>query len=354
MARFLKNNAESSGNVPGSPVFIGKQKIDQSLIRVIDFNTELYEELRVDEVDEIRRFTESSSVSWISIYGLHDIELIKRLGNIFNLHPLILEDIANTGQRPKFEEYDNGLFIVLKMLNFDMENETVSGDQLSIFISNNYLVSFHEKPIDVFQPVRERIRKHRGRIRGYGTDYLAYAMLDTIVDNYIIAIEAIGTRIEDLEDAVLDEPSNQVLSQITNYKREINFLRKSIRPARELIISFAKSDTEIVSEKTIPFLKDLQDLIFHATEALDSYRDMLSDQLGIYNTTMGNKLNEIMKILTIFAAIFIPLTFLAGIYGTNFNYLPELNYKYSYFIFWAVMISVTAVMVRYFKKKGWM
>lgn len=354
MARFLKNSSESSGNVPGAPVFIGTQKVDKAVIRVIDFNSDLYEELNLDDVEDLQRFVESETVSWISVYGLHDIDLIKKLGEIFSLHPLVLEDIVNTGQRPKFEEYDNELFMVLKMLRFDKENEVVQSDQLSIIVGKNYLISFHEKPIDVFQPVRDRIRKHRGRIRISGSDYLAYAMLDTIVDNYIISIEAIGSRIEDLEEAVLDDPSDEVLNQITSYKREINYLRKSIRPARELIIGFAKSDTDMVTDKTIPFLKDLQDLSSQATEALDSYREMLSDQLGIYNTSVGNKLNEIMKVLTIFAAIFIPLTFVAGIYGTNFEYLPELKFKYSYFIFWGIMITVAGLMVRFFRRKGWM
>lgn len=353
MARFLKNYAESAGSVPGSPVFIGTQKIDQAVIRVIDFNSEFIEELKIDDFNDLHRFLESDTVSWISIYGLHDIALMKQLGNVLNLHPLVLEDVVNTGQRPKFEEYDNELFMVLKMVHFDQQNEIVLCDQISFVLGKNFLISFQEKPVDVFHPVRERIRHHRGRIRAFGPDYLAYAMLDTIVDNYILSIEALGSRIEELEDAVLEDPSNEVLNQITVYKREINYLRKSIRPARDLIMSFTKCDNDIVDEKTTPFLKDLQDLSFQATEALDSYREMLTDQLGIYNTTISNKLNEIMKLLTVLSAIFIPLSFIAGVYGTNFEYVPELKFRYSYFIFWGFMISVAGFMVRFFKRKGW-
>ncbi|MBM9603354.1 magnesium/cobalt transporter CorA [Desulfopila inferna] len=354
MARFLRSKVESSGDVPGSLVFIGNQKIEQTIIQVTTFNSTQFEELDIEEIRETQRFIASDTITWIRIYGLHDTAQLKTLGEIFQIHPLALEDILNTGQRPKFEEYDENLFIVLKMLRFDPESEIIQGDQLSIILGNNYLISFHEKPADIFHPVRERLRKHRGRIRECGADYLAYAMLDTVVDNYIIAIEAIGSNTEDLEEAVLTDPSQETLNQITNYKREINYLRKVIRPTRELVINLAKSDTNIFREQTLPFLKDLQDLVSQASEALDSYREMLSDQLNIYNTTVGNKLNEIMKVLTIFAAIFIPLTFIAGIYGTNFDYIPELRYKYSYFILWGIMIAVAGVMLRFFRRKGWM
>lgn len=354
MARFLKSSEESAGSVPGSLVFIGKRKMDNTIIRILDYDPHNITELELEDIAEAEPFARSETVSWIIVYGLHDIETMKKLGKLFNIHPLALEDILNTGQRPKFEEYDDVLFMVLKMLRFVEDSEVVQGDQLSIILGKNFLISFHEYPIDIFKPVRERIRKHRGRIREWGADYLAYALLDTIVDNYIISIEAIGAKIEDLEEEVLDNPSQEVLSSITKYKREINYLRKSIRPARDLIINFAKNDTDLVREQTTPFLKDLQDLILKATEALDSYREMLSDQLDTYNTSVGNRLNEIMKVLTIFAAIFIPLTFIAGIYGTNFEYLPELKFKYSYFVFWGIMIVVAGLMVRFFKRKGWM
>jgi magnesium transporter len=354
MARFLKSSESIAGKAPDDLVFVGNQKLENSIIRVIDYNSERIEEIEAGTSEECRRFINTDTITWISVYGLHDLHLIQEIGKDFGIHPLALEDITNTGQRPKFEEYDNMIYLVLKLLIFDQESEIVRSDQLSVVFGENFLISFHEKPIDLFFPLRERIRKHKGRIRKSGPDYLAYALLDVVVDNYMLAIEGIGSRIEDIEDAVLENPNQEVLNQITRYKREVNYLRKTIRPARELIVHLSKNDSELIQEHTLPFWKDLLGLTTQATEVLDSYREMLSDHLNIYNTSTSNKLNEIMKVLTIFAAIFIPLTFIAGIYGTNFEYLPELQFKYSYFIFWGIMISVAGIMVRFFKKKGWM
>lgn len=243
---------------------------------------------------------------------------------------------------------------MLKLLLFDEETEIIRSDQLSIVFGKNFLISFHEKPVNLFHPVRERIRRHEGRIRKNGPDYLTYALLDVIVDNYMIAIEGLGSKIEDLEVLVLENPNQEMLNRITRYKREMIFLRKSIRPARELIVQITKNDSDLIQEHTLPFWKDLLGLSTQAAEVIDSYHEMLSDHLNIYNTSTSNKLNEIMKILTIFAAIFIPLTFIAGIYGTNFEYLPELHFKYSYFVFWAIMLTVAGIMLRFFRRKGWL
>lgn len=354
MARFLKSSEKTAGLSPWSPVFVGNQKIDESIIRIFDYDKNSLEELEVQNPIDLERFKKTETVTWISIYGLHDVEMIQELGELFGIHPLTLGDIVNTGQRPKMEEYDSYIYLVLKMLRFDKDEEIINSDQLSIILGENFVISFQEKPVDTFAPVRLRINIGKGRIRHNGPDYLAYALLDTIVDNYMIAIENIGSNIEDIEDLILDDPSQELLNRITNYKREVNYLRKSIRPARELTIKLAKNDSELIREQTVPFLKDLQDIATQAMESLDSYREMLSDHLNIYNTTVSNRLNEIMKVLTIFAAIFIPLTFMAGIYGTNFEYLPELHYKYSYFIFWGVMLLVAGVMLRFFRRKGWL
>lgn len=353
MARFLKSSEKIAGLSPWLPVFVGNQKLDKSIIRIFDYDRNSLEELDVQNPEDVARFLDTETVTWISIYGLHDVEMIKEVGDIFGIHPLIQGDIVHTGQRPKMEEYDNYIYLVLKMLRFDKEEEIINSDQLSIVLGENFLISFQEKPIDIFAPVRLRISKSKGRIRDNGPDYLAYALLDTIIDNYMIAIESIGSKIEEIEDLILEEPNQELLSRITNYKREVNYLRKSIRPARELTIQLAKNDSELILDHTTPFLKDLQDIATQATESLDSYREMLSDHLNIYNTTVSNRLNEIMKVLTIFAAIFIPLTFIAGIYGTNFDYLPELHYKYSYFIFWGVMLLIAVVMLHLFRRRGW-
>ena len=353
MARFLRKRGESKGQSPGALVFIGKKKMDSVEARVIDYDSIKLTEQELLEIKDGSHFRKTKTVTWINTNGLHDIEFIKNLGQVFELHTLVMEDILNTGQRPKIEDFDSYIFIVLKMIRFDSETEMIVNEQLSIVLGENFLLTFQERPGDVFEPVRERIRKQKSRIRGSGTDYLAYALLDTVVDNYMYSIELIGEKIEDLEEMILEGHDTTVMEKINAFKREINYLRKSIRPAKEAILKITRLDSCLFHEQTLPFIKDLQDLTSHATEAIDTYRDLLTDQLNIYNSVMANKMNDIMKILTIFAAIFIPLTFIAGIYGTNFEYLPELHYKYSYFIFWAVLIVLAGALLRYFKRKRW-
>ncbi len=354
MARFLKNKDASQGQVPGEPVFIGKQKMQESTIRVIDYDQDNLREEYLQNIKEGIPFKDTSTVTWLNIYGLHDIELLKSVGTAFDLHPLVLEDISNTGQRPKMEEYDDYLFFVIKMMRYDEVDGKMHSEQLSVVLGKTFLITFHERPADIFEPVRNRIRKQKGRIRKVGIDYLAYVLLDTIVDDYIFIIEQLGEHIEDIEDEILASPTQEVLTKINDYKREMNYLRKSIRPAKEFLLQLSRLDSDLIQEQTIPFLKDLLDLASQSVEIIDTYREMLSDHLNIYNTGVGNRLNEIMKVLTIFSAIFIPLTFIAGIYGTNFEHLPELHYRYSYFIFWGVLLTVSLVMVRFFKRRNWL
>jgi magnesium transporter len=354
MARFLKKNKVTLHRTPGSVIFVGSRKVDQARVTVMDYDRGDLREQELKNVAEGERFRKTESATWINVDGVHDTELIMKIGNGFDLHPLILEDIVNTGQRPKMEEYDDYLFLVVKMLRFDQDQERIVGEQLSMVLGKTFLLTFQEQPGDTFEPVRERIRRQKGRIRGSGIDYLAYALLDTVVDNYISLIERLGEKIEELEEDVLFAPSQAILEKITRYKREMNYIRKSVRPFRELILQLNSLDSDLISDKTAPFLRDMQGLALQSVEIIDTYREMLMDYLNIYNTGISNKLNEIMKVLTIFSAIFIPLTFIAGIYGTNFDYLPELHYRYSYFIFWAVLLVVAAVMIRFFKKRDWL
>jgi len=354
VARFFKKREATKGQSPGSLIFIGNKKIDQVRLRIIDYDKSQLKEDELKNIAAGAEFKQTNTVTWINLDGLHDLSTIKEIGQTFDLHPLLLEDILNTGQRPKLEVFDNCLFIVLKMLRYDKEKSMIVTEQLSLVLGATYLLTFQEQPGDVFEPVRERIRNQKGRIRGSGIDYLAYALLDTVVDNYIFVIEKMGERIEDIEEEILENADPKVMEKINTFKREMNFLRKSVRPAREALIQLVKLDSELIHETTLPFLKDMQDLITHATDAIDIDRDMLSDQLNLYNSVISNRMNDIMKVLTIFAAIFIPLTFIAGIYGTNFEYLPELKFKYSYFIFWGVMLSVVAAMLMFFRKKKWL
>lgn len=354
MARFLKKKNEVVGQVPGELVFIGEQKVTESTIRVIDYDQEKLSEQELRDIKEGLPYKETPTVTWININGLHETEWIREIGKGFNLHALVLEDIVNTGQRPRMEEYDSYLFFVLKMMRYDQTSGKIISEQLSMVLGKTFLLTFQEQPGDVFEPVRERIRKQKGRIRKVGIDYLAYALLDTIVDNYLLIIEHLGEQIEEIETRILDNPTQAVLANINAYKREMNYLRKTIRPAREFILQLSKLDSELVEEKTRPFVKDLLDLSNQAIDVIDSYRDMLSDLLNIYDSRVNNRMNEIMKVLTIFSAIFIPLTFIAGIYGTNFEYLPETKFHYGYFFMWGLMIVVAGVMLRFFRRKGWL
>jgi len=354
MARFFKKREAAKGQSPGALIFIGNKKVEKIRLRVIDYDQARLKEDELKNIADGAEFKQTKTVTWINVDGLHDLSTMKEIGQTFELHPLLVEDILNTGQRPKLEVFDNCLFIVLKMIRYEKEKQMIVNEQLSMVLGDTFLLTFQEQPGDVFEPVRERIRNQKGRIRGAGIDYLAYALLDTVVDNYIFIIEKLGEKIEDIEEEVLEKADSGVMEKINMFKREMNFLRKSVRPAREAIIQLSKLDSELIREQTIPFLKDLQDLITHAAEAIDTYRDMLSDQLNLYNSVISNRMNDIMKVLTIFAAIFIPLTFIAGIYGTNFEYLPELHFKYSYFVFWGVIIIVAAVMLLFFKKKKWL
>jgi magnesium transporter len=354
MARFLKKNKASLHRTPGSVIFVGSQKMDQARVSVMDYDQGDLRELEPKKIDEGERFRKTDTVTWINVDGVHDTELIMEIGRSFDLHPLIMEDIVHTGQRPKVEEHDDCIFLVLKMLRFDEDQEQVIGEQLSMVLGRTFLLTFQEQSSDAFDSVLARIGRQKGRGKGAGIDYLAYALLDTVVDNYIFIIENLGEKVEDLEEEVLSSPSQEVLEKITRYKREMNYIRKAVRPFRELVQQLNFLDSELISDKTDPFLKDMQGLALQSVEIIDTYREMLFDYLNIYNTGVNNRLNEIMKVLTIFSAIFIPLTFIAGVYGTNFTYLPELRYKYSYFVFWVVLVLVAVFMFRFFRRRGWL
>ncbi len=353
MARFFKKRIENKGAVPGSLIFIGQQKMDKPRLTVIDYEKDSLIEFEPSDLSDCFKYKNTDSVTWINLYGIHDTEQIKLIGDHFELHSLLLEDILFTGQRPKLEEFDTHIFVVMKMLKYDDQGKKISSEQVSIIVGKKFVITFQEQLGDVFEPVRERIRKKKGRIRTQGCDYLAYAIMDTIVDNYNYAIERIGEQIEDLEEHIIENPSQEVLQEIYTYKKEISFFLKVTRPVLEIMIKFKKAETDLIHEKTKPFIKDLDDLVVHGVDTLLTYRDILSDYLNIYHTSVSNRMNEVMKVLTIFAAIFIPLTFIAGIYGTNFDFLPELHFKYSYFIMWGVMATAAIFMLAYFKRKKW-
>lgn len=354
MARFIKDRKSAKGQVPGSLVFIGKQKMDATIIQLIQYNSEFLTEENLESIEEAHEKIKPNCVNWINIYGIHDLEIIRTIGEKFNIPSLLLEDILNTDQRPRFHDDEEFDAFILKMLKHEDTTQEIHAEQLSIILGENYILTLQERKGDVFNPVRDRIRKSRGRIRFKNNDYLTYALMDTVVDNYTIIIEDLGLKIEELEDQIFLIQDDNIVSQIYRYKTDLNFLRKNIRPVKDLMIMLIKCESSNFQQNNIKYLKDLFELVMQSTETIELYNNLISDQLNIYNTNVSNRMNEVMKVLTIFASIFIPLTFVAGIYGMNFEYIPELGFKYSYLIFWIVVVLVTSGLLLYFKRKKWL
>ena len=353
MTRFIKKNKQEIGLAPDDLVFRGQKKIDEVALRIIDFDTVNMTDHMAEDVKEISKFQHNNTVTWLNVDGLHNTSIMKELTTAFNLDTLVMAEVLNTDARPRVIEYDNCTLIAIKMLRIDDHTGRALVENLCLILTKTVLMSFQEEKGDVFEPIRERIRKQKKRIRNGGTDYLTFALLDIVVDNYLYVLSVLGEKIENLEENLLINPNQNIINQINSYKCELNFLRKNIKPAKEMIFSLAKTESDFITDSTYLHFKELEGNISQANEATDNYRELLSDLLNIYHTTISSKLNDIMKFLTVFSVIFIPLTFIAGIYGTNFEYVPELTYKYSYFIMWIIMIVVAIGMLLFFKKKKW-
>jgi magnesium transporter len=321
---------------------------------VIDYNENSFQEKQVTKIEDCFEFKKTPTVSWINIDGLHNVEIIEKIGKHYGFHSLVLEDILHTGQRPKFEDLDSYIFIVLMMLRFDEESQTVVSEQVSMVLGTNYVISFQENVGDVFEQIRDRIRNAKGRIRKMGPDYLMYALLDAIVDSYFAILEKLGEKIESMEEELVGDPSEKTLHQIHNMKREMIGLRKSVWPLRELINGVERSESDFIQDTTGAYLRDVYDHTIQVIDTVESFRDMVSGMLDIYLSSISNRMNAVMKVLTIIATIFIPLTFVAGIYGMNFENMPELKWRYGYFGVWFIMLIITGCMIFYFKKKKWL
>ena len=353
MARLVKKQLNKYGAPPGTLIHIGEKKTDRTIIKTIDYTSDHLEEKTIQKIEECFSLKEKKSVSWIDITGIHDTLVIEKIGSHFNIHPLVLEDILHTDQRPKFEDLDQYLYIVIKMLKLDDQEKKIIVEQVSFIVTNSYVISFQEIEGDVFELIRERIRAGKGRLRKMGTDYLVYSLIDAIVDYYFIILEKIGEQIETLEEHLVENPNPENLSNIQRLKREMILLRKSIWPLREVINNLQKSESKIIKESTDIFLRDVYDHTIQIIDTIETYREMISSLLDIYMSSISNKMNEVMKVLTIFAAIFIPLTFIAGIYGMNFHYMPELSIPWAYPAVWIVIIIVSFTLLGYFKHKKW-
>jgi magnesium transporter len=354
MARFIKDRSKSKGLAPGSLVFIGRQKMNKPELFVMDYNQNSLEEKQIHSLTEIEDYIHKDGVTWLNINGIHDLELIRELGHMFNITSLLLESVLNTDQRPKFESFDNHDAIILKMIHYDETIKQVVAEQFSLILGKRYVITLQERQGDVFKGVRERIRNNKGRVRLSDNDYLMYALLDAIADNYAIAIETVGRKIDELDGRIFKYNEKGLTEEIYTLKTELNYLRKSVRPVKDVVNSYLKAESPFFMEKNIVYLKDLNDSITHSAESIELYNNLVSDQLNIYNTNMSNSLNQVMKVLTIFASIFIPLTFLAGIYGMNFEYIPELKYKYAYLIFWILVLVIGIGLIIYFRRKKWL
>jgi len=353
MARFYKKRSENKGLPPGSLVFIGTKKVDNPTVEYISYDTDTITESEFLQVENVPK-NDPEKKQWYNITGLDNAGFMELIEHRLGIHPLAMEDVMNTGQRAKFEEFDDFAFASLKMLQFDSTKNRVLTEQVSFVLKGSTLITFQEEPGDTFDAVRKRFKNSKGNLRKMGPDYLAYALMDSIVDNYVYLIEGLGEKIDDLELQVLDDPDEDVLQQINMYKRELHFILKVIRPVKELMHNILRTESPFIKKQnTLPFFRDLNDLITHAIESVETYRQILTDYLQVYHSNVSARMNDIMKVLTIFSAIFIPLSFFAGVYGTNFSYFPELNFKYSYFIFWGVIVVMAGGMLYYFKRKGW-
>ena len=342
------------GQIPGAIIYTGEKTTQKLFIESFDYTENAITEQELLNIEDVFGYKNTASISWININGLNNIDAIEKIGNHYELHPLILEDIVNTSQRPKIDEYDDYIFIILKMLYYDKDENIVS-EQVSMVLGDNYVLTFQEAEGDVFDSVRDRLRQSKGRIRGLGSDYLLYALIDAVVDHYYIVNETMGNKVEDLEDMLFEGMLKENLNkQVLDLKKELLKVRRVIFPLREIISRIEKSDHKLIKKKTIQFYRDIYDHIIQLSDTIDIYREMIFSLMDMYMTSISNKMNEVMKVLTIMATIFIPLTFIAGIYGMNFDNIPELHYQYSYYILWGVMIVIFLGMLYYFKRKKWL
>ncbi len=352
MSRLMKGRSGKAGLPPGSLVHIGRRKKGEVKVTLIEYDEAQVQRTEIGNVAECPLWRGRKAVTWVDVEGIHDIGKLEELGKCFSLHPLVLEDILNTTQRPKFEDYGDYYYIVLKMLTADPRG--VSSEQVSILLGGDFVVSFQEGiDGDLFQPVRDRLQSEKGRMRKMGPDYLAYSLIDAVVDHYFTILEGLGEKVEDLEQDLIVEPTTETLQTIQYLKREMLTLRRSVWPLRDVVGSMERGDSPLIHEQTRLYLRDVYDHTIQIIDSIETLREMLSGMLDIYLSSVSNRLNSVMKVLTIIATIFMPLTFLAGVYGMNFRHMPELEWTWGYPAALLVMLAIALSMVAYFKTKKW-
>ncbi|HUT53613.1 MAG TPA: magnesium/cobalt transporter CorA [bacterium] len=355
MPKSMKRRSKKRGLPPGTLVHIGDKRTEKVKITVMDYDENRFEEKVAAAVEDCQVYKDRKSTTWINIDGIHQVEVMEKLGKVFGLHPLVMEDIVNTDQRPKAEDYGDYLYIVARELSYNDQTGEIGNEQMSLILGRNFVLSFQETEGDMFDPIRDRIRNNKGKVRKSGADYLAYTLMDAIVDSYFSILEKLGERIESLEDQLVTEPTPATLRAIHNMKRDNIGLRRSVWPLREVITSLYRDESELINDTTRLFLRDVYDHTIQVIDTIETYRDLLAGMLDIYLSSQSNRMNEVMKLLTIIATIFIPLTFIAGVYGMNFKNMPEIeSWNYGYAFTWAIMIAAAISMLIYFRRKKWL
>ena len=354
MGRFVRRQLKKPGLPPGTVVHVGAKKEERSRVSFIDFDpAQLTEREDVQDLSVLWALRESTTVSWVNVDGLHDTELIERLGERLGLHPLVLEDIAHVGQRPKLEEYDEYLYIVLYQLEWHGEHEMVAEEQVSLVLGTNWMFSFQEQRGDDFDPTRERLRRGQAKLRDRGADYLAYTLLDATVDNYFTILNHIGLVTEQLELELLDDPGQHTMRKLQQLTRELLVVRRAVWPLRDVLTSLMRTESELIREDTRFYLRDVHDHALRVLEAVETLRDVVSGMIDLYLSQVAHRTNQAIKVLTVMAGIFIPLTFIVGVYGMNFVYMPELESRWGYPAVWGVMIVTAVGLWIRFRKRGW-
>ena len=353
-SKMFRPSHSKTGKPPGTLIYTGRQVEEKIRISSFAYDPNDFTEEVNHSVEDVFPLRDSQRMAWINVDGLHDVDQIEKLGTHFGVHPLLLEDILNTNQRPKIEDMGDYICMILKMIVFDEKDANLDVEQVSIILGKGYVLSFQERQGDVFETIRERIRKGGGRIRRMSTDYLAYSLLDAIVDHYFVVLERLSEQIETLEDRVMEDPDTSALQTLHDLKRKLLSLRKSVWPVREIANHLYRSESTLIQEKIKIYLRDIYDHTIQVIDMLETLRDMHAGLFDMYLSNVSNKMNEVMKILTIIATIFIPLTFVAGIYGMNFQYMPELSWRYGYFGILGLMAGLFLGMIVFFKKKKWL
>ncbi|MCB9185490.1 MAG: magnesium/cobalt transporter CorA [Flavobacteriales bacterium] len=350
--RNFKRNSLKAGLPPGALVLIGNQREEPVTIELIDYSEDSYAEVEIADVEDLKESLLTSTVSWVNINGIHNTDAIGAIGKVYGIHNLVLEDILNTDHRPKVEPFEDYVFFTMKMMWYN-KNDELEHEQISIVFGKPYVLCFQEVKGDIFDPIRQRIRENSGLIRKKGTDYLVYRLIDSVVDNYFAIIERIDERVENLEIAIIEETEEDLTREIQHLKREIITLKRALLPLREAVSGLEKRVSELIDPDNEKYFRDVYDHLIQIADNLETNREVLSGLMDLQMANMSNRMNQVMKVLTVIASLFIPLTFIAGIYGMNFEYMPELHWKYGYFAVWGLMLLIFAAMLIFFRRKKW-